>query len=98
MQKIIKHWVKVFAVCSAYLAVLLGFEIYTGAESGPADISALAVVTHLIETAQLTLCRGRTLFADNWYTTMELASTLFLKYGWQFCGTGTNRQKRSKWG
>ncbi len=43
-KKPIKHGVKVFAVCCAYSAVLLGFEVYTGAENNVTDNSALAVV------------------------------------------------------
>jgi len=43
-KKPIKHGVKVFAVCCAYSTVLLGFEVYTGAENNVTDNSALAVV------------------------------------------------------
>ncbi len=97
-KKTIKHGVKVFAVCCAYSAVLLGFEVYTGAENNVTVNSALAVVLCLLQTAQLTLVRGRTLFTDNWYTTMELASTLFVKYGWQFCGTMVQTDKKGRSG
>ena len=50
--KPIKHGIKVFTICCAYSAVLLGFEVYCGAEDDDAsntDKSALAVVQRLLE-------------------------------------------------
>ncbi len=36
-KKPIKHGVKVFALCCTFSAVLLGFEVYTGAENSLID-------------------------------------------------------------
>jgi hypothetical protein len=47
-KKPIKHHVKVFAVCCAYTAVLLGFEVYCGV-SDDIDDSALGVVKRLLQ-------------------------------------------------
>ena len=43
-QKPIKHWIKVFAICCAYTAVLLGFEVYCGAMMDNVDGSVDAVI------------------------------------------------------
>ncbi len=99
-KKPIKHGIKVFAVCCAYTAVLLGFEIYVGLEnsSDPSYNTATAVVKRLIEDANLNSSRGRILYTDNWYTSIMLAKTLFEQYGWRFCGTqvATEKKARSK--
>ena len=92
--KPIKHGVKVFAVCCAFTAVLIGFEVYVGSDK--IDNSAKAVVGRLLESANLTAARGRVLYTDNWYTSVDLAKMLFEKYGWHFCGTITPTDKKSR--
>ena len=81
-----KHGIKVFAICCSVTAVLLGFEIYTGKENG-ASAAAIAIVDRLIHKSGLSTARGRILYTDNWYTSVDLATFLFEKYGWRFCGT-----------
>jgi hypothetical protein len=77
-RKPIKHGIKVFAICCSITVVLLGFEVYVGKET---------IVERLINESGLSLARGRTLFMDNWYTSVGLAKLLFEKYGWRLCGT-----------
>ncbi len=86
-KKPIKRGVKVFAVCCTFSAFLLGFEVYTGAENSLVDNSSHSDVKWLIESSGLTTVRGCIMYRDNWYTTMELATTLFTSYGWRFCRT-----------
>ena len=93
-KKPIKHGIKVFAVCCAVSACLLGFEIYTACKT--VDQTAIAVVKRLITTAGLTSARGRILFTDNWYTSVQLATMLYDEYGWRFCGTITPTEKLSR--
>ncbi len=85
--KPIKHGIKVFALCCAYTAVLLGFEIFVGTDGYNGENSALEVVDRLITKVRLVPCRGQVLYTDNWYTSIALAKHLFEKYGWRFCGT-----------
>ncbi len=85
-KKPIKHGIKVFAVCCAYTAVLLGFEFYVETDTVD-DGMALGVVKRLIEGTGLTDNCGRMLYTDNWYSSMVLATTLFTDYCWRFCGT-----------
>jgi hypothetical protein len=85
-KKPIKHGLKVFAICCAVTAVLLGFEVYCGKDTG-VTATAIAIVERLIVQAELTGARGRTLYTDNWYTSIDLALMLYQKYGWRFCGT-----------
>ena len=55
-RKPIKHGIKVFAICCAYTAVLLGFEVYCGAMMDDVDGSTDAVVVRVIEDQR---CRPR---------------------------------------
>jgi hypothetical protein len=57
------------------------------------DGAADAVVMRVIRDSELDDCVGRTLYSDNWYTTMKLAHMLFEQLGWLFCGTITPTQK-----
>ena len=67
--KPIKHGIKVFAVCCAYTAVLLGFKVYVGTEQVETVNTVIAVVQRMIEDGKLDAARGRTLYyTDNWYT------------------------------
>ena len=85
--KPIKHGIKVFCVCCAYTAYLLGFEIYKGKDNeAEADGAAEAIVDRLITNANLTQARGRILYTDNWYTSISLAKHLYTKYGWTTVG------------
>lgn len=62
-QKPIKHGLKVFAVCCAYTAVLLGFEVYCGAMMEDIDNSSTAVVMQIDLRCKLsrTISRAYTL-------------------------------------
>ena len=93
--KPIKHGIKVFVLCCAVSAVWLGYKIYLGKEDG-VDGSALTIVDQLITDADLTKHRGRTLYTDNWYTSMKLAKHLFEKYGWTLVGTISPTDKKSR--
>ena len=95
--KPIKHGIKVFVCCCALSAVILSFKVYVGKEEvGGGDGSAKSICIELLEKAGLTGQRGRTLYTDNWYTTMELAKHLWEKYRWTFCGTMTPTDKQSR--
>ena len=93
--KPIKHGIKVFAICCALSAVLIGFEIYVGKEDD-SDGSALATCDRLIVKANLHHAKGRILFTDNWYTSMNLAKHLFEKYRWTIVGTIVPTEKKSR--
>lgn len=98
-RKPIKHGLKVFAICCAYSSVLLGFEVYCGAEQHNDDKSArsaLAVVERLIRLAGLGKNKGTTLYTDNWYRTVALAVWLFVNLGWFFNGTFSTSKKVSR--
>jgi hypothetical protein len=84
-RKPIKHGIKVFAVCCAYSGVMLGFEVYCGADENT-DSSALAIIDRLLTKNNLDTARGRIVYSDNWYTTVPLARYLYEKYGMFFCG------------
>ena len=95
LKKPIEHGIKVFAVCWAGSACLLGFEIYTACKT--VDQTAIAVARRLITTAGLTSARGRILFTYNWYTSIQLATMLYEEHGWRFCGTITPTEKVQRW-
>ena len=90
--KPIKHGIKVFAISG----VLLAFKVYTGKEDDDFDWSALNVCKWLCEAAGLTKAKGRTLYADNYYTSMDLARFLRETWKWNMCGTITPTDKQSR--
>ena len=92
-RKPIKHGLKVFAVCCAYTAFLLAFEVYSGTNADD-DNTALAVICCLLQKAYLLEVHGRTLYSNNWYTIVDLAKMLFNDYGCYFCGTMTPMEKQ----
>ena len=81
-----KHQIKVFAVCCAYTAVLLGFKVDCGI-SDDIDGSSLGVVKCPLQKLYLSQVHVRILYIDNWHTTVKLARWLFNDLGWRFCGT-----------
>ncbi len=96
--KPIKHGIKVFAVCCAFTAVLLGFETYVGAGGDEVKSTAVDICCRLVEKANLTHQKGRIVYTDNWYTSILLAKTLFEKYRWRFCGTMKPTDKKARSG
>ena len=98
-QKPIKHGIKIFAVCCANTAVLLGCEVYTGKGNTDVDQSSSeSIVLRLINNAGLTSAMGRVLYIDNWYTSISLAKYLYEKYKWLVNGTITPTDKKTRSG
>jgi hypothetical protein len=68
--KPIKHGVKVFCLCCAYLEIMLSFEVYCGLDTNKTDNTTVAIWERLIHAADLVtgaaeMIRGRTLYSDN---------------------------------
>ena len=78
--KPIKNGIKVFAVCCAVTAILLGFEVYVGAEDETESV-AIGIVKRLIEGEGLMAVQGCILYTDNWYMSVTWARMLFEQYG-----------------
>ena len=93
--KPIKHGIKVFVVCCALSAVLLGFKVYVEKEDD-ADNSALSVCDELVNEAFLMGHRGYMLYTNNYYTSMALAKHMFENYGWTIVGTICTTDKKSR--
>ena len=96
--KPIKHGIKVFCICCAYTAYMLGFSVYVGKDNlkkGETG-STLEVVDNLIDIANLRGSRGRILFTDNWYTSINLATFLYEQYGWTMVGTLKPSKKQAR--
>jgi hypothetical protein len=74
-------------------AVLLGFEVYVGKETGASD-AAIASVKCLINGAGPTSVLGQILYTDSWYTSIDLAKMIFKKYCWLFRGLLFQRKKQ----
>ena len=70
--KPIKHGIKVYALCCAYSAVRLAFQIYVGKEDEE-DNSAVAICHRLCLQSGITNERGHVLYTDNWYTGIKLS-------------------------
>ena len=98
-RKPIKHGMKAFALCDARTGVLVAFLIYYGKELARAgdDWSAIGVVDKLLDLAGLVaLGAGRTLYTDNWYTSIALMEHLYFRYGFYLVGTIVLTSKLSR--
>ena len=98
-KKPIKHGIKVFALCCAETGVLIAFLIYTGKDfDDPGeDWSAIGVVDRLLSMAGLlTKGVGRTLYTDNWYTSIALMEHCYRLYGFFLVGTFAMTKKLSR--
>ena len=100
-QKPIKHGIKVFALCCATTGVLISFLVYTGKDSARPgeDWTAIGVVDRLLRMADLlTKGVGRTLYTDNWYTSIALMEHCYKVYGFFLVGTYVLTKKLSRSG
>ena len=66
---------------------MLAYEVYCGNKDKKTDGTAVDVCDRLVNEAELTGPRGRTLYTDNYYTSVKLAKHLFEKYRWTMVGT-----------
>jgi hypothetical protein len=83
----IKHGIKVFCVCCAFSGIMLAYDVYCGNKDKKTDGTSVQVCDRLVKEAELTRSRGRTLYTDNYYTSIKLAKHLFEKYRWTLVGT-----------
>eukprot|EP00041_Stephanoeca_diplocostata_P002546 m.226 g.226 ORF g.226 m.226 type:complete len:310 (-) comp134_c0_seq1:7-936(-) len=86
--KPIKHGIKVFALCCSATAFAYSFSIYTG-KDGSHDGGVIHEMEKLTKGCDLEAdgARFRTMFTDNWYTSLTLASWLFSRFGMYLIGT-----------
>jgi hypothetical protein len=96
-KKPIKHGLKVFALCCAYTGYLYCYEVYTGKEN--TDGSPKAVIERLMLMAGVTFVvrgKGRVLYTDNFYTSMEVMQHVFDRFGVLMVGTYALKKKKSR--
>ena len=79
--KPIKHGIKMFDICCALSAILLGFKVYVGQEEDSNYID-LGIYGELVKEAGTTSVRGKMLYTDNYFTLMAIAKHIFNQYGW----------------
>ena len=79
-EKPTKHGIKVFYICCDLSTIILGLKFYVGQEDN-SDKTALGICDDMVKEAGLTNARGRTLYTNNYYTSMVIAKHTFSKYG-----------------
>ncbi len=79
-KKKTKQWIKVFAVCCAFTAVLLGFEVYVDSANIDEPNTAVKFVKCLLTNAHLTEALGCILYTNNCYTSVLLTQTMCQEY------------------
>jgi hypothetical protein len=96
--KPIKYGIKVFCVCCAVSGIMLAYEVYCGNKDKKTDGTSVQVCDRLakVKEAELTKSRGRTLYTDNYYTSIKLAKHLFEKYRWTLVGTIVPTDKKTR--
>ena len=92
----IKHGIKFFCVCCAVSGIMLACEVYCGNKDEKTDGTSVQVCDRLVKEAELTRSRGRTLYTDNYYTSIKLAKHLFEKYRWTLVGTIVPTDKKTR--
>jgi hypothetical protein len=85
----------VYALCCAFSAVLLAYQVYVGKEDD-VDNSAVAICHRLCKEAHITGEKGHVLYTDNWYTGIKLCKEFFEEYGWTVVGTVTTTDKKAR--
>ena len=76
-------------------SILLNIIVYCGKEDDE-DRSAVSVCDRLCVGANITGQRGRTLYTDNYWISMKLATHFFENYGWFIVGTISPTDKKSR--
>jgi hypothetical protein len=76
LAKPIKHSIKVFCICCAISVIMLAYKIYCGKDVKTTDGTTVTFCNDLLQMACLTRAQGRTLYTDNYYTSMSLAKVL----------------------
>jgi hypothetical protein len=94
--KPIKHGIKVFCICCAVSGIMLAYKVYCGNKDKKTDGTSVQVCDRLVKEADLTKSRGRTLYTDNYYTSVKLAKHLFEKYRWTLVGTIVPTDKKTR--
>ncbi len=92
--KPIKHGIKVFCICCAISGIMLAYKIYCGKDDKTTDGMMVTLCDNLLQTAGLTGVQGRTLYTDNYYTSMSLVKHLYNKYQWTCVGTIIPTEKK----
>ena len=85
-ENLIKHVIKESAICCDLSAILLGFKVYVVQEDDP-DNAFLGFFDDMVKESGIISVRGRTLYTNNYYTSMALAKNMLNKYGWTIVGT-----------
>ena len=99
--KPIKQGIKVFCLCCAVTAVMLAFEVYCGKDNNKTENTTVDNCERLIHEAGLVrnvtggVIRGRTIYSDNYYTSVKLAKHLYENYQWTLVGTIVPTEKTS---
>ena len=80
---------------------MLSFEIYCGKDSNKTDSTTVGICERLIHAADLVtgatgMIRGRTIYSDNYYTSMKLAKHLYKEYTWSLVGTIVPTDKKQR--
>ncbi len=99
--KPIKHVIKVFCLCCAYLAIMLSFEIFCGKDSNKTDRTTVDICKRLIHAADLVtgatgMIQGKTVYSDNYYTSMKLAKHLYENYTCHSLVPSSRRKRNNK--
>ncbi len=100
--KPIKHGIKVFCLCCAATAVMLAFEVYCGKDNNKTNNTMVDICERLIHKAGLVnsqtggIIHGRTIYSDNYYTSVKMAKHLYKKYRWTLVGTVVPTEKTSR--
>jgi hypothetical protein len=93
--KPIKHGIKVFRACCAFSGIMLAYEVYCGNKDKKTDGTSVQVCDRLVKEAELTGSRDRTLYTNNYYTSITPVKHFIEKYRWTLVGTIVPTDKKT---
>jgi hypothetical protein len=96
LAKPIKHGIKVFCVFCTISGIMLAYKVYCGNKDRITDDTLVEVCDRLVKEAELTRPCGRTLYTNNYYTSMKLVKHLFEKHRWTIVGTIVPADKKTR--
>jgi hypothetical protein len=94
--KPIKHGIKVLCVCCAVSGIMLAYKVYCGKGDKKMGGTVISLCDNLLQKAGLTDAQGRTLYTNNYYTSLSLVKHLHNKYRWTCVGTIVPTEKNER--
>jgi hypothetical protein len=88
-------------MAGTHSAIMLSIEIYCGKDTSNINHTTVDICERLIHAADLVtgamgMIRGKMVYSDNYYTSMNLAKHLYAKHNWSLVGAIVLTEKKQR--